>query len=134
MRGKRVLQPQVDVRLSIVTHLKILSDMSAAKRNPPFRAEHVGSLLRPQELVQKRYDVAAGKAQASELVPLEDKLIEQVIKLQKDAGLHVVSSGEYTRYLYTPFLHSVRVESGRQLTSMVLGTCSGAPFSKSSMA
>jgi methionine synthase II (cobalamin-independent) len=72
--------------------------MSAAKRNPPFRAEHVGSLLRPQELVQKRYDVAAGKADASELVPLEDKLIEEVIKTQKDAGLHVVSSGEYTRY------------------------------------
>lgn len=72
--------------------------MSVAKRSPPFRAEHVGSLLRPQELVQKRYDVAAGKAPASELVPLEDKLIEEVIKTQKDAGLHVVSSGEYTRY------------------------------------
>ena len=75
--------------------------MTVAKRSPPFRAEHVGSLLRPQELVQKRYDVAAGKAPASELVPLEDKLIEEVIKTQKDAGLHVVSSGEYTRY----FMH-----------------------------
>ncbi|KAK7191526.1 hypothetical protein DPSP01_011043 [Paraphaeosphaeria sporulosa] len=74
--------------------------MSAAKRSPPFRAEHVGSLLRPQELVQKRYDVAAGKAPASELIPLEDKLIEQVIKTQKDAGLHVVSSGEYTRHMF----------------------------------
>jgi len=71
--------------------------MSAAKRNPPFRAEHCGSLLRPQELVQKRYDVAAGKAPASELVPLEDRLIEQVVKLQKDAGFHVVSTGEYAR-------------------------------------
>lgn len=72
--------------------------MSVAKRSPPFRAEHVGSLLRPQELVQKRYDVAAGKATASDLIPLEDKLIEEVIKTQKDAGLHAISSGEYTRY------------------------------------
>ena len=71
--------------------------MSAAKRNPPFRAEHCGSLLRPQELVQKRYDVAAGKAPQSELTPLEDKAIEEVVKLQKDCGFHVISSGEYAR-------------------------------------
>ena len=71
--------------------------MSTAKRNPPFRAEHCGSLLRPQELVQKRYDVAAGKATQAELEPLEDKTIADVVKLQKDAGLHIVSSGEYAR-------------------------------------
>jgi methionine synthase II (cobalamin-independent) len=73
--------------------------MTTAKRNPPFRAEHVGSLLRPQELVQKRYDVAAGKCDASELVPLEDKTIAEVVKLQKDAGFHIVSSGEYARWV-----------------------------------
>ena len=71
--------------------------MSTAKRNPPFRAEHCGSLLRPQDLVQKRYDVAAGKATQADLTPLEDKTIADVIKLQKDAGLKVVSSGEYAR-------------------------------------
>ena len=54
-------------------------------------------MLRPQELVQKRYDVAAGKADASELEPLEDKSIAEVVKLQKDAGFHIVSSGEYAR-------------------------------------
>lgn len=73
--------------------------MSAAKRNPPFRAEHVGSLLRPEELVKKRYEVAEGKAQQSDLVPLEDKAIAEVVKLQKDCGFHVVSSGEYARYV-----------------------------------
>jgi methionine synthase II (cobalamin-independent) len=72
--------------------------MSTAKRSPPFRAEHVGSLLRPQELVQKRYDVAAGKASKEELTPIEDKAIEEVIKLQKDCGFHAISSGEYVRY------------------------------------
>ena len=72
--------------------------MSTLKRSPPFRAEHVGSLLRPKELVQKRYDVASGKAQADELVPLEDKSVAEVIKMQQDCGLKVVSSGEYTRW------------------------------------
>ncbi|KAI4791021.1 hypothetical protein E4T45_13057 [Aureobasidium sp. EXF-8846] len=71
--------------------------MSTAKRSPPFRAEHVGSLLRPDELVQKRYAVAAGKADAEELKPIEDKSVTEVVKLQKDCGFHAVSSGEYTR-------------------------------------
>jgi len=70
---------------------------TTAKRNPPFRAEHCGSLLRPDELVQKRYDVAAGKATQEDLTPLEDKSIEEVVKLQKDCGFHVISSGEYAR-------------------------------------
>jgi methionine synthase II (cobalamin-independent) len=74
--------------------------MAAAKRSPPFRAEHVGSLLRPQELVQKRYDVAAGKATQDDLAPLEDKAIAEVVKLQKDAGFHVISSGEYARQVW----------------------------------
>ena len=73
--------------------------MSTAKRSPPFRAEHVGSLLRPDELVQKRYAVAAGKADAAELKPIEDKSVTEVVKLQKDCGFHAYSSGEYTRYV-----------------------------------
>jgi methionine synthase II (cobalamin-independent) len=73
--------------------------MSAPKSSPPFRAEHVGSLLRPQELVQKRYDVAAGKAQPDELIPLEDKSVAEVVKFQKDCGISAVSSGEYTRFV-----------------------------------
>lgn len=71
--------------------------MATLKRSPPFRAEHVGSLLRPKELVQKRYDVASGKAQPEDLVPLEDKAVAEVVKFQQDCGLKVVSSGEYTR-------------------------------------
>jgi hypothetical protein len=81
-------------------HTNQLSNMSTAKRSPPFRAEHVGSLLRPDELVQKRYAVAAGKADAGELKPIEDKSVTEVVKLQKDCGFHAVSSGEYTRYVF----------------------------------
>ena len=61
-------------------------------RNPPHRAEHLGSLLRPDELLQKRYDVADGKATPEELSQLEDKAIKDVVQLQKDCGIHTVRS------------------------------------------
>ena len=67
------------------------------KTAPPFRAEHVGSLLRPKELVQKRYDVNEGKCSAEELKPLEQEAVKQVVKMQQDCGFKAVSSGEYTR-------------------------------------
>jgi hypothetical protein len=121
--------------------------MAPSKRNPPFRAEHCGSLLRPEELVKKRYDIAAGKADASELAPLEDKSIADVVKLQKDAGFHIVSSGEYTRSvsrIATELLSEpekiaraelqtvqVRQTNGTDL-GLHTGTCSGVPFLKTS--
>ena len=71
--------------------------MSTAKRSPPFRAEHVGSLLRPQSLVDKRYAVAEGKASHEDLIPLEDQAVCDIVKFQKDCGFHAVGSGEYTR-------------------------------------
>ena len=97
------------------------------KRSPPFRAEHVGSLLRPQELVQKRYDVASGKAQPEELVPLEDKSVAEVIKTQQDCGFKAVSSGEYTRSATQNLAVWV-------WTNPELGTCSGGHSSRRFMA
>lgn len=70
---------------------------SANKTSPPFRAEHVGSLLRPDSLVKKRYEVAEGKANASDLRPLEESAVAEVVKLQQECGFHAISSGEYTR-------------------------------------
>ena len=67
------------------------------KTAPPFRAEHVGSLLRPKELVQKRYDVNEGKSSAEELKPLEQEAVKEVVKMQQECGFKAVSSGEYTR-------------------------------------
>lgn len=63
-------------------------------RSPPFKAEHLGSLLRPEDLIQKRYAVADGKAPVSELGPLEDSAIKDIVKLQQECGLHPVSDGE----------------------------------------
>lgn len=71
--------------------------MTAIKSAPPFRAEHVGSLLRPKELVQKKYDVHNGKCSAEELKPLEKEAVTQVVKLQQECGFKAVTAGEYTR-------------------------------------
>lgn len=67
---------------------------TTAKRNPPFLAEQLGSLLRPDDLIQKRYAVAKGEADASELAPLEDKSVKEIVQLQQDCGIHPVSDGE----------------------------------------
>ena len=72
--------------------------MSGAKRSPPFRAEHVGSLLRPEQLVQKRYEVAEGRASEADLAPLEDTSVADIVTLQQECGFHAVSSGEYARF------------------------------------
>ncbi|KAK4632251.1 hypothetical protein CLAFUW4_03652 [Fulvia fulva] len=74
--------------------------MSGPPRNPPFRAEHVGSLLRPDELVKKRYAIADGSAKADELAPIEQKAIKDVVKLQQDCGIHSITNGEYSRHQF----------------------------------
>ncbi|KAK5131327.1 hypothetical protein LTR08_000993 [Meristemomyces frigidus] len=74
--------------------------MSAAPRAPPFRAEHIGSLLRPDELVKKRYAVADKTATADDLVPVEQKAIREIVKLQQDCGIHSITNGEYSRHQF----------------------------------
>ncbi len=64
---------------------------------PPFRADHVGSLLRPRSLLQAREDLAAGTIDAAELRRLEDAAVEDVIALQREAGLRTVTDGELRR-------------------------------------
>lgn len=74
--------------------------MSSSPRNPPFRAEHIGSLLRPEELVKHRYAVADGSKTADSLVPVEQKAIQEVVKLQQDAGIASITNGEYSRHMF----------------------------------
>jgi 5-methyltetrahydropteroyltriglutamate--homocysteine methyltransferase len=64
---------------------------------PPFRADHVGSLLRPARLTQARADLKAGRIDADELRGVEDEAIREVIALQRDAGLQTVTDGEFRR-------------------------------------
>lgn len=67
----------------------------SAPRNPPFRAEHLGSLLRPAYLLEKRAAFENGKASAAELQEVEDKAVKEVVQMQRDLGFHAVSDGEY---------------------------------------
>jgi 5-methyltetrahydropteroyltriglutamate--homocysteine methyltransferase len=64
---------------------------------PPFRADHVGSLLRPPELLQAREDHAAGAIDDAELRAIEDEAIRDVVKLQEDVGLQSATDGEFRR-------------------------------------
>lgn len=65
------------------------------RRNPPFRAEHVGSLLRPKPLLEKRDAFEDGKASQEELTPVEDTAIRKAVQLQTGLGYHAVTDGEY---------------------------------------
>lgn len=65
--------------------------------SPPFRADQVGSLLRPPELAHARTQFKAGRLHADELRAVEDDAILTVMALQRDAGLQTVTDGEYRR-------------------------------------
>src|SRR6202012_5975374 len=67
------------------------------RATPPFRADHVGSLLRPPELARARADFRAGRIDAAALREVEDEAIRGVIELQRAAGLHTVTDGEFRR-------------------------------------
>jgi methionine synthase II (cobalamin-independent) len=64
---------------------------------PPFRADHVGSLLRPERLLKAREDFAAGNISAEELREVEDDAICDVVKMQQDVGLQSATDGEFRR-------------------------------------
>jgi 5-methyltetrahydropteroyltriglutamate--homocysteine methyltransferase len=69
----------------------------AHRTRPPFRADHVGSLLRPRRLLQAREDHAAGRIDAAELRGLEDEAIREIVKMQEDVGLQCATDGEFRR-------------------------------------
>jgi 5-methyltetrahydropteroyltriglutamate--homocysteine methyltransferase len=69
----------------------------APRTTPPFRADHVGSLLRPQRLLLAREDFAAGRITAADLRVIEDEEIIQAIRLQEEVGLQSATDGEFRR-------------------------------------
>src|SRR5258708_18502596 len=68
---------------------------------PPFRAEHIGSLIRPPELLRARQQHAAGQIHRDRLAAIENEAIARVVKLQEDLGLQVVTDGEFRRGTYS---------------------------------
>ena len=65
---------------------------------PPFRADHVGSLLRPGELLRARADHAAGRIKRAELRRIEDTAVARAVRMQQDIGLQGVTDGEFRRH------------------------------------
>src|SRR5215469_6715269 len=67
------------------------------RTKPPFRADHVGSLLRSAAVKEARARRAKGEISADELKAVEDREIERIIKKQEEVGLSSVTDGEFRR-------------------------------------
>jgi 5-methyltetrahydropteroyltriglutamate--homocysteine methyltransferase len=89
----------VDVRASAVAAAKPGS-------KPPFRAEHIGSLLRPPHLLEQRGRFARGEIGQDDLTAAEDKAIRDAIALQESLGFKFVIDGEFRRRSYHSFFYA----------------------------
>jgi 5-methyltetrahydropteroyltriglutamate--homocysteine methyltransferase len=69
----------------------------ADNARPPFRADHVGSLLRPKQVLQARDAFAKGEISAEQLTEIEDEAIREIIRRQGEVGLRTVTDGEQRR-------------------------------------
>jgi len=69
----------------------------AKRTRPPFRADHVGSLIRPRELREARQAHLEGHLLAAELRLIEDRLVREVVAMQQRVGLQAVTDGEFRR-------------------------------------
>src|SRR6476660_2455497 len=67
------------------------------RTSPPFRADHVGSLLRPPRLHAARDDLTAGRITADDLRAVEDEEITRAVRMQEEAGLQSATDGEFRR-------------------------------------
>ena len=67
------------------------------RTTPPFRADHVGSLLRPHQLLRARERFAEGRISATQLREAEDEAIREVVRMQEEVGLRSATDGEFRR-------------------------------------
>ncbi len=68
-----------------------------SRTKPPFRADHVGSLLRPREVLKAREEHKQGKIDRAALRKFEDAAIRDAVKMQEDVGLQSATDGEFRR-------------------------------------
>jgi 5-methyltetrahydropteroyltriglutamate--homocysteine methyltransferase len=77
--------------------------------NPPFRADHVGSLLRPQRLKEARARFAGNEITRAELRAIEDDAIREVVRKQEEVGLQSITDGEFRRtFFHIDFLQRLQ--------------------------
>ena len=67
-------------------------------RNPPFRAEHLGSFLRPDYLLQAQEGLGQNPENRQALKSAEDKAIQAIVHAQLDIGFNSITDGEYRRH------------------------------------
>ncbi len=89
-----------------------------ATASPPFRAEHIGSLLRPAKLLHERARFERHAIDASALKAAEDEAIRDVIRLQERLGFKFVTDGEFRRRSYHSYFY-------RQLGELSIDTIGG---------
>lgn len=78
------------------------------RTTPPFRADHVGSFLRPAYLLQARERKAKGEITPEQLREVEDRAITEIVRFQRDVGLHSITDGEFRRtYFHIDFLEQL---------------------------
>jgi 5-methyltetrahydropteroyltriglutamate--homocysteine methyltransferase len=83
----------------------VASVPSSVRQTPPFRADHVGSFLRPKKLLDARDAHKAGTLSASALRAVEDEAIRGIVRYQEDLGLRGITDGEFRRtYFHIDFL------------------------------
>jgi 5-methyltetrahydropteroyltriglutamate--homocysteine methyltransferase len=89
------------------------------RQKPPFRAEHIGSLLRPAALLEQRTRFARGEISQNDLAAAENAAISEVVALQERLGLRFVTDGEFRRRSYHSFFY-------QQLGDLSIDTIAGA--------
>src|SRR5215475_4889884 len=94
-------------------------DALLSQLNPPFRAEHIGSLLRPKSLLDQRGRFARGEISREALAAAEDAAIKEALALQERVGLKFATDGEFRRRSYHSFFY-------RQLGELSIDTVAGA--------
>jgi 5-methyltetrahydropteroyltriglutamate--homocysteine methyltransferase len=84
------------------------SRIMSNRLTPPFRADHVGSLLRPRELVEAREGAKQGRISEPQLKAVTEQAVRDVVRMQEDIGLQSITDGEFTRDSWlADFLYSV---------------------------
>jgi 5-methyltetrahydropteroyltriglutamate--homocysteine methyltransferase len=98
-----------------------MRDEGRVNTTPPFRADHVGSLLRPAELQEARVQARAGAIAAAQLREVEDRCVRAAVAAQEALGLRLATDGEYRRdFWHLDFL--------RQLDGVGLAAAVGMTF------
>jgi len=103
---------------AILSSIGTAEETLLSQTKPPFRAEHIGSLLRPQTLLETRGKFNRGQISHTALTEAEDKAITDALALQERVGLKFATDGEFRRRSYHSFFY-------RQLGDISIDTIGG---------